>query len=125
MVNEIQGDIQAVSSSSGAPTSAQVAHVSQVNRASANFSDKTTPTKPIDIEQYEPKLKLLSEHLNDEMKRIGTDINFSYNDEIKGLIVSVKDANGDKVLREIPSKEAIELMQRMRDIVGIIFDKKG
>ncbi|MCQ2762390.1 flagellar protein FlaG, partial [Helicobacter pylori] len=76
-------------------------------------------------DQYKPKLELLSERLNEEMKRIGTDINFSYNDTIKGLVVSVKDANGDKVLREIPSKEAVELMQRMRDVIGIIFDKRG
>ncbi|OOQ38402.1 flagellar biosynthesis protein FlaG, partial [Helicobacter pylori] len=26
---------------------------------------------------------------------------------------------------EIPSKEAVELMQRMRDVIGIIFDKRG
>ncbi|WP_104748648.1 FlaG family protein [Helicobacter cetorum] len=126
MISEIQSDVQAVPSTASSPKNAQVVHVSQVNRASADFSeDKVAPTKSIDSEQYKPKLKLLSEHLNEEMKRIGTDINFSYNDEIKGLIVSVKDASGDKVLREIPTKEAVELMQRMREIVGIIFDKKG
>lgn len=95
--------------------------ISRTNTINTVDESKTT----IDPDQYKPKLELLSERLNEEMKRIGTDINFSYNDTIKGLVVSVKDANGDKVIREIPSKEAVELMQRMRDVIGIIFDKRG
>ncbi|AFI06380.1 FlaG family protein [Helicobacter cetorum] len=119
MISEIQGDVRGVSGVSQARI--QTTHVGQVNRASALDESKMA----IEPEQYKPKLELLSERLNEEMKRIGTDIDFSYNDEIKGLVVSVKDANGGKVLREIPSKEAVELMQRMRDVIGIIFDKKG
>ncbi|MCQ2628346.1 flagellar protein FlaG [Helicobacter pylori] len=123
MVNEVQGI--------GIPTShtsVQTTPTKEISRANTintieNTIDESKTT--IDPDQYKPKLELLSERLNEEMKRIGTDINFSYNDTIKGLVVSVKDANGDKVIREIPSKEAVELMQRMRDMIGIIFDKRG
>ncbi|MCQ2750185.1 flagellar protein FlaG [Helicobacter pylori] len=123
MVNEVQGI--------GIPTShtsVQTTPAKEISRANTintieNTIDESKTT--IDPDQYKPKLELLSERLNEEMKRIGTDINFSYNDTIKGLVVSVKDANGDKVIREIPSKEAVELMQRMRDVIGIIFDKRG
>ncbi|WP_154436623.1 FlaG family protein [Helicobacter pylori] len=119
MVNEVQGI--------GIPTphaSVQTTPTKEISRTNAISTIDESKTT-IDPEQYKPKLELLSERLNEEMKRIGTDINFSYNDTIKGLVVSVKDANGDKVIREIPSKEAVELMQRMRDVIGIIFDKKG
>ncbi|QEF35380.1 flagellar biosynthesis protein FlaG [Helicobacter pylori] len=123
MVNEVQGV--------GIPTShasVQTTPTKEISRANTintieNTIDESKTT--IDPDQYKPKLELLSERLNEEMKRIGTDINFSYNDTIKGLVVSVKDANGDKVIREIPSKEAVELMQRMRDVIGIIFDEKA
>ncbi|GAA7359529.1 FlaG family protein [Helicobacter pylori] len=123
MVNEVQGI--------GIPTShtsVQTTPTKEISRANTintieNTIDESKTT--IDPDQYKPKLELLSERLNKEMKRIGTDINFSYNDTIKGLVVSVKDANGDKVIREIPSKEAVELMQRMRDVIGIIFDERG
>ncbi|RVZ07921.1 flagellar protein FlaG [Helicobacter pylori] len=123
MVNEVQGI--------GIPTShtsVQTTPTKEISRANTintieNTIDESKTT--MDPDQYKPKLELLSERLNEEMKRIGTDINFSYNDTIKGLVVSVKDANGDKVIREIPSKEAVELMQRMRDVIGIIFDKRG
>ncbi|WP_305877617.1 FlaG family protein [Helicobacter pylori] len=123
MVNEVQGI--------GIPTShtsVQTTPTKEISRTNTintieNTIDESKTT--IDPDQYKPKLELLSERLNEEMKRIGTDINFSYNDTIKGLVVSVKDSNGDKVIREIPSKEAVELMQRMRDVIGIIFDKRG
>ncbi|CBG39647.1 FlaG family protein [Helicobacter mustelae] len=72
------------------------------------------------------QLHELSAELNKEMKRINTDITFNYNDEIRGLVVTVKEDGGNKIIREIPSKEAIELMSKMRDIItGLIFDKKG
>ncbi|PAF41969.1 hypothetical protein BKH45_05115 [Helicobacter sp. 11S03491-1] len=79
------------------------------------------------IRQNDLKQELiaLGNELNKEMKRINTDINFNYNDDIRGLVVTVREDNGDKIIREIPSKEAIELMKKMHDIVGLIFDKKG
>ncbi|EMG94472.1 FlaG protein [Helicobacter pylori GAM119Bi] len=119
MVNEVQGI--GIPTSHASVQTTPTKEISRTNTISAIDESKTT----IDPDQYKPKLELLSERLNEEMKRIGTDINFSYNDTIKGLVVSVKDANGDKVIREIPSKEAVELMQRMRDVIGIIFDKRG
>ncbi len=76
-------------------------------------------------ERLKQELIETSRALNQEMKRINTDIGFSYNDDIRGLVVTVKEADGNKVIREIPSKEAIELMKKMHDIVGLIFDKKG
>ncbi|GAA7451060.1 FlaG family protein [Helicobacter pylori] len=123
MVNEVQGiGIPTSHTSVQTTPTKEVSRTNTINTIESTIDESKTT---IDPDQYKPKLELLSERLNEEMKRIGTDINFSYNDTIKGLVVSVKDANGDKVIREIPSKEAVELMQRMRDVIGIIFDKRG
>ncbi|MCQ2854210.1 flagellar protein FlaG [Helicobacter pylori] len=123
MVNEVQGiGIPTSHASVQTIPTKEISRTNTINTIGSTIDESKTT---IDPDQYKPKLELLSERLNEEMKRIGTDINFSYNDTIKGLVVSVKDANGDKVIREIPSKEAVELMQRMRDVIGIIFDKRG
>ncbi len=123
MVNEVQGiGIPTSHTSIQTTPTKEISRANTINTIESTIDESKTT---IDPDQYKPKLELLSERLNEEMKRIGTDINFSYNDTIKGLVVSVKDANGDKVIREIPSKEAVELMQRMRDVIGIIFDKRG
>ncbi|MCQ2950248.1 flagellar protein FlaG [Helicobacter pylori] len=122
MVNEVQGIGPTSHTSVQTTPTKEISRANTINTIESTIDESKTT---IDPDQYKPKLELLSERLNEEMKRIGTDINFSYNDTIKGLVVSVKDANGDKVIREIPSKEAVELMQRMRDVIGIIFDKRG
>lgn len=111
-----------------------------VNMVNASGRAVTEDTRPTEVRlqqetaqhhdkenkrQLESELRELSKKLNDEMKKIGTDLNFSYNENIPGLIVTVKEFNGDKVIREIPSKEAIELMKRMREVIGVIFDKQG
>lgn len=88
-------------------------------KETAQYQDKENK------KQLENELRELSKKLNDEMKRVGTDLNFSYNENIPGLKVTVKESNSDKVIREIPSKEAIELMKRMREVIGVIFDKQG
>lgn len=67
----------------------------------------------------------LTQKLNQEMHRLSMRVSFDYDETIQGLLVKVKDPEGDQIIREIPSKEAIELMRRMRDLVGAIFDKRG
>lgn len=66
----------------------------------------------------------LSHKLREEMLKANTNIDFSYNDDIKSLVVTVREAAGNRVIREIPSKEAIELMMKMRDMIGNIFDER-
>ncbi|MCE3047580.1 flagellar protein FlaG [Helicobacter kayseriensis] len=71
------------------------------------------------------ELQSLTQKFNQEMRKLGTDISFNYDDTIEGLLVVVKDVESQKVIREIPSKEAIELMKKMHDLVGAIFNKQG
>ncbi|WP_235853148.1 flagellar protein FlaG [Helicobacter labacensis] len=76
-------------------------------------------------ELKEQDLQKISKDLNEKMKRMHSDITFSYNEDIGGLVVIIKDSKGNRVIREIPPKEVIKLTKKMRDIVGILFDKKG
>ncbi|BCZ19138.1 hypothetical protein NHP190012_07800 [Helicobacter sp. NHP19-012] len=73
----------------------------------------------------EQDLQKLAKELNEKMKQIESQLTFSYNEVLHSLVVMIKDSNGDRIIREIPSQEAIRLTEKMRDILGIIFDKKG
>ncbi|BCZ17724.1 Flagellar protein FlaG [Helicobacter sp. NHP19-003] len=73
----------------------------------------------------EQDLQKLAKELNEKMKRIESQLTFSYNDVLRSLVVTIKDSNGDRIIREIPSQEVVKLTEKMRDILGIIFDKKG
>nr|WP_104741209.1 FlaG family protein [Helicobacter suis] len=99
----------------------QVVHADQASlskQVKPEIKQEVSPPKEQDLQK-------LSKELNEEMRRIRSDLTFSYNEEIRSLVVTIKDSNGGKIIRQIPSQEVIKLAEKMHDIVGIIFDKKG
>lgn len=122
--SSLQNELVALATKAGKPASfsdskeGRISSVKQNEELEAYRNDKQQ-------EELKKQLIELSGKLNKEMRRINTDIDFNYNDDLRGLVVTVREANNDKIIREIPSKEAIELMKKMHDIVGLIFDKKG
>ena len=66
----------------------------------------------------------LSKKLKADIEKTRTNIDFSYTDDIKSLVVTVRDGSGNRIIREIPSQDAINLMLKMRDVVGNIFDER-
>jgi len=71
------------------------------------------------------ELQKLTEKLNKEMSPLNPDIKFHFNDKVDEMVVNVIDKNTDKVIRKIPSEEALKIMEKMRELIGILFDKKG
>jgi len=71
------------------------------------------------------ELQNLTQKLNKEMEPLNPDIKFHYNDRVNELVVNVIDKNTDKVIRKIPSDEALKIMEKMRELVGALFDDKG
>jgi len=76
-------------------------------------------------EMTKEELQKLTTQLNKEMEPLNPDIKFQYNDNINELVVNVIDKNTDKVIRKIPSDEALKIMEQMRKLVGALFDDKG
>ena len=94
-------------------------------------SEKTSTQKMQEINNETDKNKLkqelqkITEELNKALNPLNTTLKFKFNDKVDELTVSVIDMKNNKVIREYPPKEALELMEKMREIVGLLFDKKG
>jgi len=71
------------------------------------------------------QLQELTTKLNKEMEPLNPDIKFSYDEKINELVVNVIDKNTDRIIRKIPSEEALKIMEKMRELVGALFDDKG
>ncbi len=52
-------------------------------------------------------------------------LRFQIHDKTKSTMVAVVDSLTDRVIREIPSKEILDLFSKMQDYLGMIFDKKA
>lgn len=76
-------------------------------------------------DELKQELKRLTDSLNKEMDPLGTSVRFGFDDKIEEMYVSVIDSKSNRVLRKIPSDEAIRLMAKMREITGMLFDKKA
>ncbi len=78
-----------------------------------------------DTEKLKKELQEVVNKLNKEMNSLKTSIRFGFNDQVKELYVTVIDTSNNEEIRKIPSDEAMRLAAKMRELVGMIFDKKG
>ncbi len=83
------------------------------------------PTSPItewgkdkvDVEKILREIMNMSSAFNRRLK-------FSINYELHEVIVKVVDAETDKVIREVPPEEIRRLHGRMKETIGLLFDKE-
>ncbi len=91
-----------------------------------NLNDKQEDIlKTQDKNKLKKELQKLTMELNKALEPLRTSLKFHFNDKIDELTIKVVDTKSNKVIREYPSKEALELMEKMREVVGLLFDKKG
>lgn len=92
----------------------------EINKKVERTEDKA-PTEKTSTENMQ---EIISE-LNDQAAELNTGVRFGFNDDIDGMVVTVYEKETNDVIRKIPSEEAVSLMTKMKEVVGIIFDKKG
>jgi flagellar protein FlaG len=78
-----------------------------------------------DTQKLKQELQEIVDKLNKEMDPLKTSIRFGFDDSVEELYVSVIDTSNNQEIRKIPSEEALRLAAKMRELVGMIFDKKG
>ena len=71
------------------------------------------------------KLTATVEKLNKDMEALDTNVKFGFNDKINTMFVNVMERSSGKMIRKIPTEEAMLLSEKMQEIIGTIFDKKG
>jgi flagellar protein FlaG len=80
------------------------------------------PVNKLDL----PDLEELAEDLQKNLNIMhNVDLQFSVHKASGRMMITVVDESNGKVIREIPSREILELAAKMDEMVGMIFDKKG
>ena len=89
-----------------------------------NQKDKEVqqPVKSLDLPDLEALAADVLKNLN-IMHNV--DLQFSLHKASGQMMVTVIDESTGKVVREIPSREILELAAKMDEMVGMIFDQKG
>jgi len=71
------------------------------------------------------KLKEGAEKMNQTANIFDRAVRFRLHEGTKEMMISVVDPNTDKVIREIPPKEFLDFIQKMKEYIGLVFDKKA
>lgn len=111
----------------GMKTASQAQQTTEVKSSSATEVQKQTDELSEKQKQQDLRGELvkLTEDLNKEMNPLNINVKFGFEDKIGEMFVSVFEKDTNKLIRKFPSDEAVALMSKMREIIGIIFDKKA
>lgn len=88
---------------------------------------KVTQEKKEKNEQQEltkDELKHVVNGLNEFLKPTFTSLKFKVHEELDRYYVEVVDQETKKVIREIPSKEILDMYAKMTEYLGLFIDKK-
>ena len=86
-------------------------------KAAENFSDES--------EEQKEKLESAIKKLNETAKVFNRSLKFKMHEATHRTMISVIDTDTDKVIREIPGEEALDMVAKMQEYLGLIFDKKA
>lgn len=76
-------------------------------------------------EKTQEELEEAVDKLNKTAVIFDRSLRFQIHDATHRTMVSVVDITKDKVIRQIPNEEVLDLVAKMEDYMGLIFDKKA
>ena len=112
-----QSTNQAVSSS----------NTKEMSNASLNIEPKIESIKQNDKKSNgnSEKMQQIEQKLNDIASSENINVKFAYNEKLNMSYISVIDKNTGEEIRKLPSEEAMKISESMKELVGVMFDKKG
>ena len=78
-----------------------------------------------DAEVSEPVISRYINNVNEALEPSFFRLNFNIHEATNRVMVTVIDTNTDEVLREIPPESRLDVVARMQEFAGLLFDGKG
>ncbi len=110
-------NLQSISPSGSKPVAPPVS--SEIKADSEKSSEPVKNQQPVASKEPskvdESELKLAMKQIDDVMKNMQRELNFSVDKESGKTVVKVMDAQTREVIRQMPSEEALKLAQRIKE----------
>jgi len=124
-----QQQSQTISSESHAKVAEQAQKVSAVQVQKTDLNDlvkEIAKDAKTDVNKIstEKDMQNLVKQLNDALAPMNTDLKFGV-DSQDIFYVSVIESKSNKILRRFPAEQAQDLLPKMQEVTGILFDRKG
>ncbi len=90
----------------------------------ANAGEDIKNQEGVDVERSVSVEEVVSS-TNDLLQRLNTQLKVELDAELDMVVVKVIDSDSQEVVRQIPGEEFVELSKRMKDAIGMLFDKES
>jgi flagellar protein FlaG len=74
-------------------------------------------------EQARTELAQLLDELNEQSRKEGRNLNFSMDDEVNRLVITVRQTETGEVIRQIPSEAVLRLAHNLKSIRGLLYNE--
>lgn len=72
----------------------------------------------------EKAIKSAVENANSTMRKSRTNCEFAYHEKSKRISIKIYDAESDEVIKEIPSEDALKMLEKLWELTGLMLDEK-
>ncbi|MBD3806230.1 flagellar protein FlaG [Sulfuricurvum sp.] len=94
----------------------------QINQDKITQSDNDEKASKIDSQE---QIEELIEQLNRSLDPFNTSLRFGFDNASEDFYVSVIDTKSNRILRRFPVEQAEQLLPKIQEINGLLFDQKG
>ena len=97
--------------------------ISGVNRTAESASPDVTRVdagKAVAVQ----KTTAAPSNVTGQNRMVSTRCEYSYDEATKRVSIKVFDKTSDKLIREVPPEESLEMLQKMWELAGLIVDEK-
>ncbi|HEV2608669.1 MAG TPA: flagellar protein FlaG [Noviherbaspirillum sp.] len=115
-----QGPSQPERSTASAVTAASV--TSKSTLIPVEIASAVSETAPVPSQE---QLKTAIQNLNKTMKAMSQDLEFSVDEDSNRTIVKVVDQQTNEVIRQLPSKEALEIAKALDRMQGVLINQQA
>ncbi len=105
---------------------------SSVSHSGVANAEKKPVEAPVSVDSSKESLQNNEKNLNEAVDKLNRtakvferSLQLKVHDETHRTMVSVVDTSNDKVIRQYPSEEVLDMVAKMENYLGIIFDKKA
>jgi len=102
--------------------SVQQMQKAQINQDKMAQSDAAQKSSKI---QSQDEMEKLIDQLNQSLNPFNTTLKFGFDNSSDDFYVSVVETKSNRMLRRFPVEQAEQLLPKMQEVNGLLFDQKG
>lgn len=84
-------------------------------------TQKVAETSSVSVVTQQPELEEVIDEINTVMTTVQRDINFSVDEKSGRKVISVYEKDSDKLIRQLPSEDALKLLENLEQLKGLLF----